>query len=285
MVFAPATGRLHGGVVGEGAWVDEGEGRRAIRTSATEEPRSPRSPPNPISPRRPIDYLEAAVGVCGYVSGRLEPQILHRRGRRGRHLSARCRRPANGTRPRAMRCCSPPGECVDGPDGAPLGYGKRAFLNRAFVATGGWKAPRLAPFLEPFCRRRRPSARGFKRSVPATPRSHGRCLLQFGSSIPPTPAHRGRGATLRPPHRTASSRQHTSMRFALPTLRNSQPTRQTPAPVGAPARVRPATARARRRTNQSVRESHLTPRREAGPMRRHLLRRNCDSLRSGAETV
>src|SRR3954452_15152679 len=31
-VYAPATGRLHGGVVGEGAWVDDGGGRRAIFT-------------------------------------------------------------------------------------------------------------------------------------------------------------------------------------------------------------------------------------------------------------
>ena len=32
----------------------------------------------------------------------------------------------------------------------PLRYGKQAFLNRAFVATSGWKPPRLEPFLEPF---------------------------------------------------------------------------------------------------------------------------------------
>src|SRR6478735_2559829 len=31
-VFAPATGRLHGGCVGEGAWVDEGRGRNVIHT-------------------------------------------------------------------------------------------------------------------------------------------------------------------------------------------------------------------------------------------------------------
>ena len=42
------------------------------------------------------------------------------------------------------------GGLVDGPDGEPLRYGKRAFLNRAFVATSGWKPPRLEPFLEPF---------------------------------------------------------------------------------------------------------------------------------------
>src|ERR671920_1534700 len=32
VVFAPATGRLHGGLVGEGAWLDEGSGRQAIAT-------------------------------------------------------------------------------------------------------------------------------------------------------------------------------------------------------------------------------------------------------------
>jgi 3'(2'), 5'-bisphosphate nucleotidase len=42
------------------------------------------------------------------------------------------------------------GGLVDGPDGEPLRYGKRAFLNRAFVATSGWKPPRLDSFLEPF---------------------------------------------------------------------------------------------------------------------------------------
>ena len=42
------------------------------------------------------------------------------------------------------------GGLVDGPDGAPLSYGKSAFLNRAFVATSGWKPPRLDPYLEPF---------------------------------------------------------------------------------------------------------------------------------------
>ena len=42
------------------------------------------------------------------------------------------------------------GGLVDGSDGMPLRYGKRAFINRAFVATSGWKAPRLDRFLEPF---------------------------------------------------------------------------------------------------------------------------------------
>ena len=39
---------------------------------------------------------------------------------------------------------------VDGPDGTPLRYGKNAFINRGFVATGGWPAPELRPWLEEF---------------------------------------------------------------------------------------------------------------------------------------
>jgi len=39
---------------------------------------------------------------------------------------------------------------VDGPDGETLRYGKRAFLNRGFVATSGWKPPPIGPFLEHF---------------------------------------------------------------------------------------------------------------------------------------
>jgi 3'(2'), 5'-bisphosphate nucleotidase len=39
---------------------------------------------------------------------------------------------------------------VDGPEGTELRYGKRAFLNRAFVATGGWKAPPLGPYVQEF---------------------------------------------------------------------------------------------------------------------------------------
>ena len=39
---------------------------------------------------------------------------------------------------------------VDGTDGAPLAYGKTAFLNRGFCATAGWEAPAIGPYLEMF---------------------------------------------------------------------------------------------------------------------------------------
>ena len=44
----------------------------------------------------------------------------------------------------------PAGGRVDGPDGAPLAYGKTAFINRGFCATAGWAAPPIAPWLESF---------------------------------------------------------------------------------------------------------------------------------------
>ena len=63
------------------------------------------------------------------------------------------------------------GGLVDGPDGMPLRYGKPAFLNRAFVATAGWKPPPLEPFLEPFRRRRRPAPR--RLAIVGALRCHG----------------------------------------------------------------------------------------------------------------
>lgn len=39
---------------------------------------------------------------------------------------------------------------VAAPDGTPLSYGKPAFLNRGFLATGAWQAPPILPFMTPF---------------------------------------------------------------------------------------------------------------------------------------
>jgi 3'(2'), 5'-bisphosphate nucleotidase len=39
---------------------------------------------------------------------------------------------------------------VEAPDGMPLRYGKPAFLNRGFLATGGWRAPPILPFMTQF---------------------------------------------------------------------------------------------------------------------------------------
>jgi len=152
VVFAPATGRLHGGCVGVGtgcgAWLDEGAGRTAIRTRERDAAVTAVASKSHLN-QATIDYLEAAVGKCDYVSvGSSLKFCIVAEGKADIY-------------PRAAPTCEwdtaaghavllAAGGLVDGPDGEALRYGKRAFLNRAFVATSGWKPPRLEPFLEPF---------------------------------------------------------------------------------------------------------------------------------------
>ena len=148
VVFAPATGRLHGGCVGEGAWVDEGQGRRPIYTRARGELTTAVASKSHLN-QATVDYLEAAVGNCGYVSiGSSLKFCILAEGQADIYPRAA---PTSEWDPAAGHAILlAAGGLVDGPDGAPLRYGKRAFLNRAFVATSGWKPPTLGPFLEPF---------------------------------------------------------------------------------------------------------------------------------------
>ena len=149
VVFAPATGRLHGGCVGDGAWMDEGRGRAAIRTRPRGEQMTAVASKSHLN-QATIDYLEAAVGgPCGYVSiGSSLKFCILAEGKADIYPRAAPTSEWDTAAGHAVLLAA--GGLVDGPDGSPLGYGKRAFLNRAFVATSGWKPPRLEPFLEPF---------------------------------------------------------------------------------------------------------------------------------------
>lgn len=146
VVYSPATGRLHGGVTGDGAWLDEGSGRQAIRTRPRGAALTAVASKSHLN-QATIDYLEAAAGKCDFVSiGSSLKFCILAEGRADIY-------------PRAAPTCEwdtaaghavllAAGGMVDGPDGAALRYDKPAFLNRAFVATAGWKAPPLAPFLD-----------------------------------------------------------------------------------------------------------------------------------------
>jgi 3'(2'), 5'-bisphosphate nucleotidase len=148
VVFAPATGRLHGGCVGDGAWVEEGRGRKAIHTRAREEQITAVASKSHLN-QATIDYLEAAVGTCGYVSvGSSLKFCIVAEGRADIYPRAAPTSEWDTAAGHAVLLAA--GGLVDGPDGSRLRYGKPAFLNRAFVATSGWKPPRLEPFLEPF---------------------------------------------------------------------------------------------------------------------------------------
>jgi 3'(2'), 5'-bisphosphate nucleotidase len=148
VVYAPATGRLHGGCVGEGAWLDEGEGRVPIATRARGEAVTAVASKSHLN-QATIDYLEAAVGTCGYVSiGSSLKFCILAEGQADIYPRAAPTSEWDTAAGHAVLLAA--GGLVDGPDGEPLRYGKRAFLNRAFVATSGWKPPRLELFLEPF---------------------------------------------------------------------------------------------------------------------------------------
>jgi 3'(2'), 5'-bisphosphate nucleotidase len=147
VVFAPATGRLHAGSAGAGAWLHDGDGKRSIATRAR--------PPLPIAVaskshfnQATADYLEAA-GTGDHVSigSSLKFCIV---AEAGADIYPRLSPTSEWDTAAGHAVLLAAGGAVDGPDGAELGYGKRAFLNRAFVATGGWKAPPLGPYLEPF---------------------------------------------------------------------------------------------------------------------------------------
>jgi 3'(2'), 5'-bisphosphate nucleotidase len=148
VVFAPATQRLHGGCVGSAAWLDEGQGRREICTRPRGEELTAVASKSHLN-QATVDYLNEAVGTCAYISvGSSLKFCLLAEGRADIYPRASPTSEWDTAAGHAVLLAA--GGLVDGPDGMPLRYGKRAFLNRAFVATAGWKPPRLEPFLAAF---------------------------------------------------------------------------------------------------------------------------------------
>ena len=147
-VFAPARGTLHAGLVGEGAWLEDSNGRRAIRTrDRGSEIAAVASKSHFNQPT--ADYLAEAVGECDYVGiGSSLKFCIVAEG--GADIYPRLAPTSEWDTAAAHAVLLAAGGIVDGPDGEPLRYGKTAFLNRGFVATAGWKAPPIGPFMEPF---------------------------------------------------------------------------------------------------------------------------------------
>jgi len=148
VVFAPATGRLHGGCVGVGAWLDEGRGRRPIRTRPKGTELTAVASKSHLN-QATIDYLEAAVGTCDYIAvGSSLKFCIVAEGQADIYPRASPTSEWDTAAGHAVLLAA--GGVVDGPDGSALRYGKKAFLNRGFVATSGWKPPALARYMEPF---------------------------------------------------------------------------------------------------------------------------------------
>ena len=96
------------------------------------------------------DYLERAAPGCGYVGIGSSLKFCIVAEGRAEASHPRLAPTSEWDTAAGHAVLLGAGGRVDGPDGTSLRYGKKAFLNRAFVATGGWQAPVIAPWLEEF---------------------------------------------------------------------------------------------------------------------------------------
>ena len=149
VVYQPAIDRLWGGLVGNGAFVVEADGvRTAIRTRALGDQRAAVASKSHFN-QATADYLAQAIGLCDHVSvGSSLKFCIVAEGRAD--IYPRLSPTSEWDTAAGHAILLAAGGRVDGPDGAPLGYGKKAFINRGFCATAGWEAPPIAPFLETF---------------------------------------------------------------------------------------------------------------------------------------
>jgi 3'(2'), 5'-bisphosphate nucleotidase len=148
VVYSPARGTLHAGAVGAGAWLEDGAGKRPIATRARGDQLVAVASKSHFT-QNTADYLEAAVGVCEHVGiGSSLKFCIVAEGLAD--IYPRLSPTSEWDTAAGHAVLLAAGGRVDGPDGAPLQYGKTAFLNRGFLATGGWEAPPIAPFLADF---------------------------------------------------------------------------------------------------------------------------------------
>ena len=147
VVYQPAIDRLWGGLVGQGAFVESDGRRTAIATRPLGEQRAvvaSRSHFNTAT----ANYLAAALPGSETVSvGSSLKLCLIAEG--GADLYPRLSPTSEWDTAAGHAVLLAAGGRVDGSDGQPLRYGKPAFLNPGFVATGGWAPPSIGPFLSP----------------------------------------------------------------------------------------------------------------------------------------
>ena len=148
VVYQPALDRLHLGLVGVGAWLEEQGERRAIAVRPLGAERAAVASKSHFN-QATADYLAQVVGACGHVSvGSSLKFCIVAEGQAD--IYPRLSPTSEWDTAAGHAVLLAAGGRVDGPDGAPLAYGKTAFLNRAFCATAGWEAPPIAPFLADF---------------------------------------------------------------------------------------------------------------------------------------
>ena len=148
VVYQPATDILWAGAAGSGAFVEDSTGRRPIATrqrgSAIEAVAS-----KSHLTQSTVDYLAQAVGECDFVSvGSSLKFCIVAEGRAD--IYPRLSPTSEWDTAAGHAILLAAGGRVDGLDGQPLAYGKPAFLNSGFVATAGWQAPAIGPYMVEF---------------------------------------------------------------------------------------------------------------------------------------
>jgi len=147
-VFAPARAATYAGIAGDHAWIEDSNGRRAIRVRERGESIAAVASKSHFN-QPTADYLAEAVGECDYVAvGSSLKFCIVAEGKAD--IYPRLSPTSEWDTAAGHAVLLAAGGIVDGPDGAPLRYGKQAFINRGFVATAGWRAPPIGPFLHPF---------------------------------------------------------------------------------------------------------------------------------------
>ena len=148
VVYAPATGKLFAGCIGGPAWVEEAAARHQLSTRPLGERATAVASKSHLN-QVTVDYLEQAIGICDHVAvgSSLKFGILAE-GKADIYPRASPTSEWDTAAGHAILLAA--GGIVDAPDGQPLRYGKPNFINRGFVATAGWKAPPLQPFLTGF---------------------------------------------------------------------------------------------------------------------------------------
>jgi 3'(2'), 5'-bisphosphate nucleotidase len=148
VVYQPAVDRLWAGTEGKGAFVESGGTRTAIRTRSRGDRLDAVASKSHLT-QSTVDYLCDAIGECGHVSvGSSLKFCIVAEGRAD--IYPRLSPTSEWDTAAGHAILLAAGGRVDGPDGAPLAYGKKAFINRGFCATAGWSAPPVGPWLDRF---------------------------------------------------------------------------------------------------------------------------------------
>lgn len=148
VVFTPARNLIHAGIKTQGAWMQNDGHRQAIHTRKPSEMLRAVASKSHFN-QDTADYLNHAAPGCGYVAvGSSLKFCCVAEGQAD--IYPRLSPTSEWDTAAGHAVLLAAGGRVDGPDGKSLRYGKKAFLNRGFVATGGWEAPVLSPFLTRF---------------------------------------------------------------------------------------------------------------------------------------